>query len=171
MASILGHGIVAYTLSRVIDKNNISLLLILAIASSIMPDLDIIAFKLDIPYEHPLGHRGFSHSILFAFIWAALLSFIVTKTDRIMYFIVLFFSTVSHGILDAMTTGGKGVGFLIPFQNDRYFLPFQVIKVSPLGIRNFFSEWGIQVLLSELKYIIIPCCIILVTLLIIKKVK
>ena len=170
MGSILGHGIVAYTLSRVIDKNNISLLLILAIASSIMPDLDIIAFKLDIPYEHPLGHRGFSHSILFAFIWAALLSFIVTKTDRIMYFIVLFFSTVSHGILDAMTTGGKGVGFLIPFQNDRYFLPFQVIKVSPLGIRNFFSEWGIQVLLSELKYIIIPCCIILVTLLIIKKV-
>jgi inner membrane protein len=36
--------------------------------------------------------------------------------------------------------------------------------VSPIGIEQFFSEWGVNVILSELKYIGIPCFIILITL-------
>ncbi len=143
----------------------------LAIASAILPDLDIIAFKLNIPYSHPLGHRGFTHSILFAIIWAILLAFLFGKNRKRYFVIVIFLSTVSHGLLDALTTGGKGIGFFIPFDNSRYFFPYQVIKVSPLGIKKFFSEWGIQVVLSELKYIAIPCCIILITLFILKKTK
>lgn len=169
MASIFGHGIVAYTISKVIDKKRITLLVFLAIMSSIIPDLDVIAFKLDIPYSHPLGHRGFTHSIVFALIWASVITFIAGKTEKLIYFLVLFFSTVSHGVLDAITNGGKGVGFFIPFFNERYFLPYRVIKVSPIGFEDFFSEWGIQVLMSELKYIFLPCLIILITLSIIKK--
>tara|TARA_R100001369_G_scaffold4044_8_gene12153 strand:+ start:56088 stop:56330 length:243 start_codon:yes stop_codon:yes gene_type:complete len=75
---------------------------------------------------------------------------------------VLFLSTLSHGVLDAMTSGGKGVGFFIPFDNSSYFFPFREIKVPPIGIEKFFSEWGINVILSELKYIAIPCFIILI---------
>ncbi|BAO74942.1 putative membrane protein [Winogradskyella sp. PG-2] len=60
-----------------------------------------------------------------------------------------------------MTSGGKGVGFFIPFENSRYFFPFREIKVSPIGVERFFSEWGVNVLLSELKYIGIPCFIVL----------
>jgi inner membrane protein len=78
--------------------------------------------------------------------------------------IVLFLSTISHGLLDAMTTGGRGVGFFIPFENSRYFFPLRIIKVSPIGIEKFFSEWGVQVILSELKYIGIPCGLILLLL-------
>jgi inner membrane protein len=40
---------------------------------AIVPDLDVIAFSLGIPYAHPLGHRGFSHSLLFA----GVLSFLI----------------------------------------------------------------------------------------------
>ena len=161
MASLFGHGILAYTISKVIDKQDLKVLMLLAIVSSILPDADILSFSFGIPYEHMLGHRGFTHSIAFALLWSLLLTFVFSKTKRIVFFLVLFLATVSHGILDAMTSGGKGVGFLIPFNSERYFFPFRGIKVSPIGIEKFFSEWGIQVLLSELKYIVMPCFLVL----------
>lgn len=161
MASIFGHGLVAYTTTRLIDSKANRLLLFLAILSSIIPDLDVIAFSMGIPYEHPLGHRGFSHSILFALLWSGLLTFLLKHSRKWVIFTTLFLSTISHGILDALTTGGRGVGFLIPLDNERYFFPLRVIKVSPIGVEEFFSEWGIRVILSELKYIFLPCIIIL----------
>ena len=169
MASVFGHGIVAYTIAKISSKKIPSSLLFLAIASSILPDVDVIAFSFGIPYEHMLGHRGFTHSILFALLWSGLLTFLFSKSRKLIFAIVLFLSTVSHGILDAMTSGGEGVGFLIPFDNSRYFFPFREIKVSPIGIQKFFSEWGIKVVLSEIQYIAIPCGIILLVHFILKK--
>ena len=169
MASILGHGITGFTISKITSKSNIKVLIILAILSSILPDIDVFAFHFGIPYESPLGHRGFTHSVLFAATWAVVLTFIFGKAYKKLFLLVIFFSTVSHGILDAMTNGGRGVGFLIPFDNERYFFPFRVIKVSPLKIGHFFSEWGWQVILSEFKFVVIPCVIVLVILYLIKK--
>ena len=152
MASIFGHGLVAYTVAKVVDSKSSKLLIFLAIVSSILPDLDVLGFSIGIDYLHPLGHRGFTHSILFALLWSALLTFFFGKSRKLIFAIVIFLSTVSHGLLDAMTSGGKGVGF---------FIPFREIKVSPIGVEKFFSEWGIRVILSEIKYIAIPCGIIL----------
>ncbi|WP_299338260.1 metal-dependent hydrolase [uncultured Psychroserpens sp.] len=171
MASIFGHGLVAYTTTKVIDSKSNKLLVFLAILSAILPDLDVIAFKFGIDYLHPLGHRGFTHSILFALIWSGFVSLLLGKNRKLTFMIVLFLSTVSHGILDAMTTGGKGVGFFIPFENSRYFFPTQVIKVSPIGVEQFFSEWGLRVIWSELKYIAIPCFIILIVHYVARKLK
>lgn len=171
MASIFGHGFVAYTTAKLIDTKVSKSLVWLAIGAAILPDLDVLAFKFGIPYLHPLGHRGFTHSILFAVLWSVLLAFIFGKTRKQVFFVVLFLSTISHGLLDALTTGGKGVGFFIPFENSRYFFPWRIIKVSPIGVKEFFSEWGIRVIISELIYIAIPCCIILITLHFLKKKK
>ena len=33
-----------------------------------LPDLDVVAFALHIPYAHAFGHRGASHSLFFAFL-------------------------------------------------------------------------------------------------------
>ena len=164
MASIFGHGMVAYTVSKIVSHDVPKVLIVLAILSSILPDADVLTFKFGIPYEHMFGHRGFTHSILFAIIWAISLALIFGKQSKPLFMIVLFLSTVSHGILDAMTSGGRGVGFFIPLNDERYFFPFRGIKVSPIGIEKFFSEWGIQVIISELKYIIIPCALLLVIL-------
>ena len=160
MASIFGHSIVGFTLAKILDSRNAKLLLIAAIVSTILPDLDVIGFKFGVSYEHPMGHRGFSHSILFSILWAFILMFLFGKRNKLIWFLVIFLSALSHGILDAMTSGGRGVGFFIPFNNDRFFFPFREIKVSPIGIEKFFSEWGFQVILSELKYVFIPCFII-----------
>lgn len=161
MASIFGHGIVGYTLSKVIDRKNLKWLMLAAIISTIIPDADVLSFKLGIAYEHPFGHRGFTHSICFALLWAVLLMLVIGKKNKILWFFVIFLSTLSHGILDAMTSGGRGVGFLIPFNSNRFFFPFREIKVSPIGIEKFFSEWGLRVIFSELKYVFFPCFIIL----------
>lgn len=161
MASVFGHGIVGYTLKTLIDSKNLKWLLFFAIVSTVLPDADVLAFKLGIPYEHPLGHRGFTHSIIFALFWALLLMFVLGKKHKLIWFVVIFLSTLSHGVLDAMTSGGRGVGFFIPFHNERFFFPFRAIKVSPIGIERFFSDWGMQVIISEVKFIFIPCLLIL----------
>src|SRR5687768_772601 len=38
---------------------------------AVLPDADAIAFRMGIPYEHVLGHRGLSHSLVFAALLAA----------------------------------------------------------------------------------------------------
>ena len=169
MASIFGHSAVGYTLTKLMDNKNLKWLLLAAIISTILPDFDVISFKLGIPYVHPLGHRGFTHSILFALLWALLIMSILGRQNKTLWFLVIFLSTVSHGILDAMTTGGRGIGFFIPFNNDRFFFPFQVIIVSPLGFKKFFSEWGLQVIFSEIKYVLLPCLLILLFLYLFKR--
>lgn len=161
MASLFGHGLVGFTLSKIVDSKSNKLLLFLAIGSAILPDIDVIAFNFGIPYAHPLGHRGFTHSITFAILWGIIIALLLRRQKKHIVFAVIFLSTISHGVLDALTTGGKGVGFLIPFTDERFFLPLKVIKVSPIGISKFFSEWGLRVILSELKYIAIPCILVL----------
>ena len=162
MASIFGHGIVGYTLAKVINDKTVRGLTLASIVSAILPDFDVIGFHFGILYESPLGHRGFTHSVVFALLWALALSFTFGRKHKLLWFGVIFLSTVSHGLLDAMTSGGRGIGFFIPFNNERFFLPFREIKVSPLGIENFFSDWGAKVIFSELKYIFLPCFLIFV---------
>ncbi len=125
---------------------------------SMLPDADVITFRFGIPYAHVLGHRGASHSIMFAVLLAsAAAAFPAFSGMRLRIFGFLFISTLSHGVLDAMTTGGLGVGFLIPFSPDRYFLPLRPIRVSPLSVGGFFTQRGMQILASELVTVWLPC--------------
>ncbi|GAA4303780.1 hypothetical protein GCM10023183_16700 [Nibribacter koreensis] len=129
---------------------------------AVIPDADVVMFKFGVPYEHFLGHRGFSHSLVFAL----LLGILVTKVfyrdiplqSRQGLFLVLIFflCTASHSLLDAMTTGGRGVAVFSPFDNTRYFLPWRPIKVSPIGIKQFFGPKGLAVIKSELVWVGIP---------------
>lgn len=145
-----------------------------SILLTILPDADVIGFGLGIQYEDMLGHRGFSHSIVFAL----LVSFLIAKfrlkyTGKYLYqgVIVLFLSTISHGILDGFTNGGLGVGYFIPFDSTRYFFPFTPIEVSPIGIRNFLSMRGLEVLWSEAKLVWIPSLLIFLSYLVFKKLR
>ena len=59
MASIFGHAVVGLTITKLLSNKNSKLLLLFAIASTILPDVDVLAFNFGIPYEHPFGHLGF----------------------------------------------------------------------------------------------------------------
>ena len=131
----------------------------LVIASSLLPDADVIGFAFGIEYGDLFGHRGLSHSLLFAALWSLLVVSwgyrMVTKCSRQWWALLglFFLVTASHGVLDAMTDGGLGVAFFSPFDTRRYFLPWWPIQVSPIGVGGFFSERGAATLLNELFYV------------------
>ena len=62
-------GLLALAAPRDVARGRLSCLLALVAAA---PDLDVVGFWLGIPYAHPLGHRGLSHSIAFALLVGAL---------------------------------------------------------------------------------------------------
>lgn len=169
MASAFTHAFSAFALGSVLQAGKLRKGLILTgMLSAAIPDLDVIAFWLDIPYEHPLGHRGFTHSILFAALWAIGIGYLFWRKTpdirmvRWRIWLYLFLCTASHGVLDALTTGGRGVGFFIPMDNDRYFLPWRFIQVSPIRASAFFSEYGLQVLANEVITVWLPCTIVMI---------
>jgi inner membrane protein len=124
------------------------------------PDLDVIGFRFGIEYGDALGHRGLTHSIPFAGALAGLVALTfrsgVPGLPRGRLWFFNFLATASHGLLDALTDGGLGVALLAPLDNSRYFFPVRPIRVSPIGIRRFFSERGLQVIGSELLWVWLP---------------
>lgn len=159
MASLITHPIVPFSLGVALGRRLIPLrILFLGMLFSMLPDADVVAFKFGIPYEHMLGHRGISHSILFAIALAGLTAILPAFREmRFRIFVFLFIATVSHGVLDAMTTGGRGVGFFIPFTDERYFLSWRPIQVSPLSVKGFLTERGWSIFKSELTAVWFPC--------------
>jgi len=109
-----------------------------------------------------MGHRGFSHSLLFAVMVGVLVPRLAVPhlpfRSRSFGVLMLYFScvTMSHGILDSMTDGGLGIAFFSPFDSTRYFFPWRPLTVSPIGLSQFFSPWGMGVLVSELIWIGVP---------------
>lgn len=165
MASLFGHGLLAWSIGRLPPFDHLgSKTRWIGIGSSMLPDLDVVAFRFGIPYEHMLGHRGFTHALIFAMGWAWLMNGLFFKKGERTYrrWLFLFICTASHGLLDACTSGGRGVGFFIPFTGERYFFPWRPILVSPLSAADFFSEWGWRVLLSEAVYIGLPAIVLMV---------
>ncbi len=172
MASAFAHIVIPVVICIAVkDKTFNFRLFALAAILSVIPDADVIAFKFGIPYESPWGHRGFSHSILFAMSVAAFFMLFTKqlRASALVIFIVCFVSCLSHALLDAMTNGGLGVALYWPLDNDRYFLPFRPIQVSPIGVKAFFTERGLRVISSELVWVFLPGLLLSVAVIFTKK--
>ena len=161
MASAFAHAVAATAIGSLLGVPwRLWGTLVLGMACAVLPDLDVIGFFLGIPYEHPLGHRGLSHSIPFAAaVSLGLLQIAfrdVSRVERRRLGWFFFLAMSSHGLLDAMTNGGLGVAFFAPFDNTRYFFPFRPIEVSPLEPHRFLTPRGLTVLTTELVWVGIP---------------
>ena len=132
---------------------------------AMLPDIDVISFSFGIRYEDMFGHRGFTHSIFFAVAISLIAAYQVSSNPESRgpspgrLFLWFAAVTMSHGVLDAFTNGGRGIAFFSPFTNDRYFFPWRPIQVSPIGA-GFFSPRGLRVLASEAVWIWVPSAII-----------
>lgn len=129
---------------------------------TLLPDADVLAFKFGIPYHSQWGHRGVTHSIVFALIIGIISIFFSKKLQagKSTVFWMSFLSTLSHAAFDAFTNGGLGVAFLWPFNHERYFFPFHPVQVSPIGVLGFLSWRGVIVVLSEILWIWLPCLLL-----------
>jgi inner membrane protein len=133
-------------------------LLLAGLLFTLLPDADVLAFKFGIAYADAFGHRGFSHSLLFAGLSGMLgaLCCRLLDCDPLRAFLWIALASASHSLLDAATDGGLGVAWLWPWSDQRFFLPWRPIEVSPF-VRGFFSTRGLEVLLSEARWVWLPC--------------
>ena len=137
MASVLSHAVAALGIGSCFYRHRVpkSVWVVGAICSMI-PDLDVVGFRLGVRYGDFWGHRGMTHSLVFAGLITGAITLIwfrygATGITRLALSAYLFLATASHGILDAFTNGGLGVAFFSPFNRDRYFFPWRPILVSP----------------------------------------
>lgn len=121
MASAISHAVAALSLGTVFRQPHSPWRFwLLGVVCAVVPDVDVIGFRLGVHYGDLLGHRGLTHSLPFA----VLLSVVVARcavprgcqaVNRQVLLLYLFVATASHGVLDAMTNGGLGVAFFSPF--------------------------------------------------------
>lgn len=162
MATIFSHAVAAVALGKVCEGGRTRpRFWWLAAACSVVPDFDTFGLILGIRYGDTLGHRGFTHSLLFALLAGLAVASVffrdVPRLSGRWWRLVIFFflATASHGLLDAVTDGGLGVAFFSPFDTRRYFLPWRPVEVSPIGL-GFFGPQGLSVIRSEIVWIWLP---------------
>ncbi len=133
-------------------------------ALAVLPDIDFVGFQLGVPYDALFGHRGFTHSIVFALAAATAAWYMLRREAAAsagpFAWCFLALAALSHGVFDALTDGGLGVAFFAPLDNTRYFFPFRPIPVSPLSITRFLSWRGVSILLNEMVWVGIPAALL-----------
>jgi inner membrane protein len=174
VASAISHAVAALGIGAAFYRAGMpKRVWVLGVACSIVPDADVIGFHFGVHYQDFWGHRGFTHSLLFALLLAVLITALSFRNSELSYRRLLclyfFLATASHGLLDAMTSGGLGVAFFSPFDTTRYFLPWRPILVSPIGVARFFSTRGFAILQSELVLIWLPTALIVFFVLLLRR--
>ncbi len=161
MPSIITHAAVPLALWCAADRGRIPPRLLAAgVIAAMLPDADVLAFALHIPYADAFGHRGASHSLLFACVLAAFAALLAVSCQRrsastVQAAAFVLVCAASHPLLDAMTSGGLGVALAWPWSEHRFFAPWRPIRVSPFA-PQFFSTRGLATLLSELRWVWLP---------------
>lgn len=159
MPTVFTHPVIPVVIASLAGTKVVSGRLLLAgVIASVLPDADVLGLKFGVPYEHVMGHRGFSHSITFAAIIGLFGMFFARKlnANRTVAFFLLFLSALSHGVLDALTAGGLGVAFFSPFSDERFFFSWRPIRVSPLELERFLKLRSWRVFLSEFLWVWLP---------------
>jgi inner membrane protein len=159
MASAFTHAFFAAAMGGAYARGRVpARFWVLSVLCAVLPDADVLAFAFGVPYDSMFGHRGFTHSLVFAALLGVAVAAAFFRDAPNRAALALFFSlaTASHAALDALTDGGLGVALFAPFSGRRYFFPFRPVEVSPIGVGAFFSEWGLAVIKSELLWVWLP---------------
>lgn len=160
MPTIITHAAIPLALGVTLGSRKISRPLLAAgMVAAMMPDLDVIAFRLGMEYADQFGHRGATHSIALALALGGLAALIASRLRAKPWVAMafVFTSCVSHPLLDMCTTGGLGVALWWPFSDQRLFFPMQFIRVSPLTLDRFMGPAGIMIIRSEFLWVWLPC--------------
>ena len=158
---MFSHALVGASLSALAPQEARRARIAMGLAAlAVLPDLDVLGLGLGVPYAHPLGHRGFTHSIPFAAaVGCAVAMAAPTGMRPLRLGGLAFAACASHGLLDAFTDAGLGVGFWIPFDDARTFFPWRPLATSPIGVRSFFEGSAGEILQSELRWVGVPWAI------------
>jgi inner membrane protein len=104
-------------------------------ALAVLPDADVMVVALGARDGGAIGHRGASHSLAVALavglvcaLAARRLGWPFLRTG-----IACALAVSSHGILDALGEGGRGIPLLWPFSDTRFMSPWRLLPDAPRG--------------------------------------
>jgi inner membrane protein len=164
MSTCITHAFVGVVTARALFGRRYGWRLpVLAVACSAGPDLDIVLHRFGVQYADLWGHRGMTHSLLFALLLSVVVVTLAFRRQArfgrgAWWGLVGFFFalTASHGFIDAFTDGGLGIAFFSPFDTTRYFMPWQPLVVPYIALGPNLSEHGARMMLSELTWVWVP---------------
>lgn len=142
MPSIFAHALAGAALATAFSPPQVSRRLWIAGAlCAALPDMDALGRPFgNVRYEGAFGgHRGLTHSLIFAVVVGAVVVWAFFRDRRwdgvrIRLSASLFLATASHGLLDALSTIGDGVAFFAPFSFTHYAFTWQPIgDIGPRG--------------------------------------
>ena len=159
MPTIMTHAAIPIALAVAAGPQRIPReVAVMGVVLAMLPDADVFGFGFGIQYADEWGHRGATHSIMFALLFSVALGIVWREVRTTVHFAFLALCMASHGLLDMFTDGGLGIALLWPYDEARHFAAHTPIRVSPIG-SGFFSMRGLETLLSELKWVWIPAAI------------
>src|SRR5437867_768054 len=108
MPSVISHPAVVLALGPAFARFGVTPRLCwVGAACTVIPDIDSIGYFLGVPYDSLFGHRGISHSLLFAFVLAMIAALVCRRLNPKVSFPIgacfCFLCAASHGLLDALT--------------------------------------------------------------------
>lgn len=164
MPTIFTHALLPLIGAAALPRLRLSKRLVaLGMAAAVIPDLDVVTgWLLQIPHTHDFGHRGATHTLLFALLLAvaALLQARLLRTRAATAFLFVALATLSHPLSDMLTRGGKGIMIFWPVEDARYKFLATPIEASPVGLKAFETGVIWQVLLSELLWLLVPSALV-----------
>jgi inner membrane protein len=138
-----------------------------------VPDLDTLGTLFLEPIDYVGIHRGFTHSLLFAFIFAPFMAFLVDRLNPklgIFAWTKLFFwSIITHPLLDSFTAFGTQLfqpftSFPVSFRSisiidPLYTVPFYVLIVVLLLRKNSaaMDRFNRIILIGTSAYLVLTC--------------
>ena len=167
MPSAFTHAVASIALGRAYTTRSVPVRFwMLSSICAVAPDIDVLANRFGYDHTTMLGHRGLTHSFLFAIVLSGLVVLLFFRKpvegmmSRLALLAFFFAATASHSVLDAMVDGTLGVAFFAPFSPGRFFLPWRPIVSSPIGLA-FFSSAGAATLLNEIVWVWVPSLIVI----------
>ncbi|ERE03406.1 metal-dependent hydrolase [Pseudogulbenkiania ferrooxidans] len=168
MPTVVTHALAGATLVALASRKPVSTpdmlpWLALCGAAAMLPDLDVVTFKLGIPYASPWGHRGFSHSLAAAAVCAGLLAWLCRPLwlrvglSAASAASLLFLSVASHAALDMICDASFGPALFMPWSDHRYLSGWKPIEGAPIGLKRWFGPKGERVVQTEFVYVWLPC--------------
>ncbi|QIK78700.1 metal-dependent hydrolase [Sphingomonas piscis] len=134
-------------------------LIMVGMAAAMLPDADLVSRWFGVPHAADFGHRGATHTLLFALLigGAAALCF---RKRRLSAFLFVMLSNLSHSLADMLTGGGKGIMLLWPMDHERWKFLVHPVQVSPIGLQGFESGAIWPVFASELMWLLLPAVLL-----------
>lgn len=127
--------------------------ILLFAAFSILPDADLILVALGVHDSGAIGHRGASHSLVTALMVGVAAGLFARRMGlpALRTAVAITFAVGSHGLLDTLGEGGRGIPLLWPFSQHRFMSPWRVLPDAP-RVEDYLSRDGVSSLLAEFCY-------------------